>query len=72
MCKASTCRDWYQLFGLLKSVNRGKRSQTVWLYDVGGGRIQDGGAVAKYSLRRSLSRKSGLTNEALIKALFHF
>lgn len=24
---------------------------TVWLDDAGGGRIEDGGAVAKYSLR---------------------
>ena len=33
------------LFGLPKSVNREESSVTVWLFDVGGGRIEDGGAV---------------------------
>jgi hypothetical protein len=54
-CKVSTCRDLYQLFGLLKSMNRGRDLCDCMLYDVGGGRIEDGGAVAKYSLR-TLSR----------------
>jgi hypothetical protein len=69
--EASTCRDLYQLFGFLKSVNRGESSVTVWLYDVGGGRIEDGGAVW-LNTPCVVYRNSCLINEAYTRSLSIF